>query len=71
MELEKNGVKEKSILGALVFAHPYCSNSNRTEFNAEHENTCPFPCYIGTSIPTYRGMYVHEIERKSFFPNLL
>ena len=56
MEFEKNGVKEKSVLGALVFAHLYCSNSNRTEFNAEHENTCPFPCYTGTSIPTCRGM---------------
>lgn len=27
-----------------------------TGFNTEHENTCPFPCHIDSSIPTYRDM---------------
>ena len=58
MELEKNGVREKSFLGVLVFGHPYCSSINSTEFNVEHENTCSFPCHIGSSTPTFRGHVV-------------
>ena len=57
MELEKNEVREKSFLEVLVFGHSYCSSINVTEFNTEHENTCSFPCYIGTSILTFRGMH--------------
>ena len=48
MEFEKNGVREKSFLGVLVFGHPYCSSINSTHFNVEHENKCSCPCHIGT-----------------------
>ena len=64
MELERNGVREKSFLGVLVFGHPYCSKINSTEFNLEHENTCPFPCHIGSSINNISDMYLHVIVRK-------
>ena len=64
MELEKNGVREKPFLGVLVFGHPYCASINSTQFNVEHENTCSFPCHIGSSIPTFRDMYLHVIVRK-------
>ena len=67
MELKKNGVREKSFLGILVFGHPCCSSSHSTEFNAEHENTCPFPCHLGNSIPTFREMYLHSIVRNKLF----
>ena len=52
MELEKNGVREKTFLGVLVFGHPYCSSSSSIESNAEHESTCPFPCHIASSLVT-------------------
>ena len=55
MELEKNGVGEKSFLEELVFGHPYCLSINSTEFNVEHENTCPLPCHIGSSINNISG----------------
>ena len=64
MELEKNGVREKSFLGVLVFGHAYCSSINSTQFNVEHENTCSFPCHIGSSIPTFLDMYLHVIVPK-------
>ena len=50
MELEKN--KQR----VLVFGYPYCWS-----FNAEHENTCPFPCDIGSYIPTFWDMCLHVI----------
>ena len=59
MELEK-----KSFLGVLVFGHPYCSSTGSTQFNVEHENTCSFPCHIGSSFPTFRDMYLHVTMRK-------
>ena len=71
MELEKNRVREKSFLGVLVFEHPYWLSSNNTEFNAEYENTCPFPYHIGNSIPTFRDMYLYVIARKKNFYNFL
>ena len=52
--LEKNGVTEKPFLGVLSFGHP-CSSINRTDFNVEHENTCPLPSYIGSSINNISG----------------
>ena len=55
MELEKNGVREKSFLGVLVFGHPCCSSINGTEFSVQHENTGCFPCHISSSVPTFRG----------------
>ena len=55
MELEKNGVGEKSFLEELVFRHPYCLSINSTEFNVEHENTCPLPCHIGSFINNISG----------------
>ena len=55
MELEKNGISEKSFLGVLVFVHPYCWSINSTEFNVEHENTCPLPCHIGSFINNISG----------------
>ena len=64
MDLEKNGIGEKSFLGVLVFGHPYCSSINNTQFNVEQENTCLFPCHIGSSIPTFWGMCLHVIVRK-------
>ena len=64
MELERNGVREKSFLGVLVFGHPYCSSIDSTHFNVEHENTCSFLCHIGSSILTFRDMYLHVIVRK-------
>ena len=64
MELERNGVREKSFLGVLLFGHPYCSSINSSQFNVEHKNTCSFPCHIGNSIPTFRDMYLHVIVRK-------
>ena len=64
MELEINEVREKSFSGVLVFGHPYYSSINSTEFNVEHETSCPFPCHIGTSIPTFRGMYIDVIVRR-------
>ena len=54
-------IREKSFLGVLVFGHPYCSSINSTKFNVEHENTCSFPCHIGSSIPTFWDMYLHVI----------
>ena len=72
MELEKNEVKEKSFLGVLVFGHPYCSSIDSTHFNVEHENTCSFLCHIGSSILTFRDMYLHVIVRKKkMFYNFL
>ena len=69
MELEKNGVREKSFLGVLVFGHPYCSSINSTQFTVEHENTCSFPCHLGSSVPTFGDMYLHVVtcEKKNFF----
>ena len=55
MELEKDGVREKSFLGALVFGHSYCSSINSTEFNVEHKKTCPFPCHTGRPIDNISG----------------
>ena len=60
MEWGKNGVREKSILGVLVFGHLYCSSSNSTECNSEHENTCLFPCHTGSSIPTFKVKYIQK-----------
>ena len=62
--IELDGVREKSCLGVLVFGHPYCSSIKSTDFNLEHKNTCPFPCYIGSSIPTFLDMHLHVIVRK-------
>ena len=56
MELEKN---------------PYCSIIKCTYFNVEHENTCFFPCNIGSSIPTFRDMYLHVTVQKKLFYNFL
>ena len=67
MELKKSGVREKSLLGMLVFRYPCCSISHSTEFNAKHENTCPFPCHVGSSIPAFREMYLHSIVRNKLF----
>ena len=64
MELEKNGVRGKSFLGVLVSGQPYYSSINSTQFNVENENICSFPCHIGSSIPTFRDMYLHVIVRK-------
>ena len=64
MQLEKNGIREKLFLEVLVFGHPYCSSINITHFDVEHKNTCSFPCHIGSSIPTFRDMYLHVIVRK-------
>ena len=64
---ELDGVREKSFLGELVFGHPHCSSSNNTKFNAEHENTCPFPSHIGSSIPTFRDIDLHIIVQKKMF----
>ena len=61
MEFQKNGVREKSFLGVLVFGHPYCSSINSTHFNFEHENKCSCPCHIGSSILTFRDMYLYAI----------
>ena len=71
MELEKNGVREKTFLGVLVFGHPYCSSSSSIESNAEHESTCPFPCHIASSLVTFRDMYLHELCEKRIFSNFL
>ena len=61
MELEKNGVREKSF---------YCSSTDSTQFNVEHENTSSFPCHIGSSIPTFRDMYLHvTVRKKKLFYN--
>ena len=54
---------EKSHFGSTS-GHPYCLGINSTQFNVEHENTCSFPCYIGSSIPTFRDMYLHVMVRK-------
>ena len=62
--IELDGVREKSFLRELVFGHPYCSSSNSIEFNAEHETTYAFPCHIGSSILTFRDMYLHVIMQK-------
>ena len=60
MKLEKNGFRKKSFLGALVVGHLFCSSSNSaTEFNNEHENTCSFPCHIGSFIETFRDMCLY------------
>ena len=67
MELEKNGVREKSFLGVLVFGHPYCSSINSTQFNIELENTCSFPCHIGSSNPTFWDMYLCKKNCFIFF----
>ena len=47
-----------------MFGHPYSSSINSTQFNVEHENRCLFPCHIGSSIPTFRDMYLHVLVRK-------
>ena len=51
--IELDGVRKKSLLGVLVFRHPYCSRSNSTEFNAEQENACPFSFQISIFLLTY------------------
>ena len=62
MKLEKNGFRKKSFLGALVVGHLFCSSCNSTtEFNNEHENTCSFPCHIGSFIETFRDMCLYVI----------
>ena len=38
-----------------MFAHPYCSGINSTEFKVEHKNTFPSPCHIGSSINNILG----------------
>ena len=63
MELEKNGVREKSFLGVL-FGYSYCSSINSTEFNVERGNAYPFPCHIGSSIRTFQDLYLHVIVPK-------
>ena len=63
--LELDDVREKSFLRVLIFGHSYCLSSNSTEFNAEHERTCPFPCHIGCSIPRFRDIYLHVIVQKN------
>ena len=55
MLTELDGVREKSFLGVLVFGYPYCLGINSTEFSVEHENTYPFPCYIGSSMNNISG----------------
>ena len=49
MELEKNHFRSTS-----VWASNFRS-INSTEFNVEHENTCPFPCHLGSSINNISG----------------
>ena len=71
LELQKNGVREKSFVGVLVFGHPLCSSKNSTEFNAEHETTWPFPCHIASNIPAFWDMQLHAIVRKISFYNFL
>ena len=65
-----NGDREKSILGDTSVWAPILSGQfqNITGFNTEHENTCPFPSHIASSIPTLRGMYSHltVCKRKKF-----
>ena len=61
MKLEKNGFRKKSFWGALVFGHLFCSSCNSTtEFNNEHENTCSFPCRLGSFIETFWDMHLYE-----------
>ena len=64
---ELDGVREKSFFGELVLGHPHCSSSNSTEFNDEHENKCPFSSHTGSSILTFREIYLHVIVQKKFF----
>ena len=64
MELEKNGVREKSFLGVLVLGIHIARALTALSLNVEHENTCSFPCHIGSSIATFRDMYLHVIVRK-------
>ena len=71
MELERNGFREKSFLGVLVFGHSHCSSINSTQFNVEHENACSFPCHIGSSILTFRDMYLHVVVQKKLLDNFL
>ena len=65
--LELDDVREKSFLRVLIFGHSYCLSSNSTEFNAEHERTYPFPCHIGSTILTFRDIYLHIIVQKKKF----
>ena len=41
-----------------------CSSISSTQFNVERENTCSFPCHIGSSIPSFRDMCLHVTVRK-------
>ena len=55
-------IEKKSFLGAQVFGHPYSTSIFKTALGLDHGNTCPFLSHIGSSIPTFRGMYLHLVE---------
>ena len=53
-----SGDREKSFLDDR-----YCLSNFKTALgftHTEHENTCPFPPQIGSSISTFRGMYLYS-----------
>ena len=39
---------------------------NSTGFNIKHKHECPFPSHIGSSIPTFRDMYLQLLVRTNF-----
>ena len=47
-----------------------CWSINSTDFNVERENTISFPCHVGSSIPSFRDMYLHvTVREKKLFYN--
>ena len=67
--LELNGAGEKWSQRKIIFGGtsvwaPYCSSTDSTQFNFEHENTCSIACHIGSSFPTFQDMCLHVTVRK-------
>ena len=63
--------QRKIILGSTSVWALIFSSMNSTEFNIEHENTCPYPCHKGSSINNISGMYLHVTVLEQLFYNFL
>ena len=57
MEIKENHFCGHKCLGT----HIAWAVSKQLGFNTDHENICPFPFHVGSSVQIFRNMYLHLI----------
>ena len=67
MDIEKNIFGYTSVWATILFEQFQISFG----FKIEHGKTCPFPSKTGSSIPTFRDMWLQFLVWKNFYLQLL